>query len=355
MDEHAKLAEEFHLYCPSQCCIVRGSINIDEFFHVNDIVKPGETISSSGYDKRAGGKGANQAVALFKAGANVAMVGAVGKDGEWIVQGLKDFGVDVTHVYVKEKEPTGRAIIQLASSGENSIILLRGANYSQIPDTLAQRTIPHTFVLLQNEIPFQSTLSSLQNAYFSGIKTVFNPSPLPSLAQIRSFPWKYVHWLILNQGEAIGLLTALRTRIDGVKPSTPEVDPSNQDPIGTTRKVLAALRAHPNVSISVNLVCTLGSRGVLVLLEGTAEPFDEIYVPSAKLQEGGRVVDTTGAGDCFTGFFVSGLMERCGTVSRADVEAILKTAVEAAALCVQRRGAMESIPSRCEVEALRQK
>ncbi|KAI0340021.1 Ribokinase-like protein [Trametopsis cervina] len=306
-------------------CLVRGSINIDEFFHVPAIVRPGETLSSTAFERRAGGKGANQAVALAQAGAKVVLVGAVGVDGGWLVQDLAARG-----------EPTGRAIIQLTPQGENSIILHRGANYSTSPSP--SPNIPYTHLLLQNEIPFSSTLSYLSHAHSTSAVSIFNPSPLPNADQLRQFPWDSLTWLIVNEGEARGLLDAL--------------DIAAAD--GDIGDVLWLLYASPPFA-HTHIICTMGARGVAAVLSqstSASAEADIIYVPAASLDPD-SVRDTTGAGDCFTGYFVAGLMElQPGgeVLSRGDVLRVLERCVEAAGLCVQRRGAMESIPSRAEVD-----
>ncbi|KAK0463203.1 Ribokinase-like protein [Desarmillaria tabescens] len=191
-------------------CLIRGSINIDEFFHVKDIVHPGETISSDNLEKRAGGKGANQAVAVAQAGGQVDLVGAVGSDGIWVKSQLEKAGVDVGGVLVTE-ESTGRAVIQLTSKGENSIILYKGANFSSIPPRpMNPRT---THLLLQNEIPFSDTLAQIAAAnnpsLSKPLSTIFNPSPMPSKAQLLQFPWDKLTWLIVNEGEASDLVDIL--------------------------------------------------------------------------------------------------------------------------------------------------
>ncbi|KZT26111.1 Ribokinase-like protein [Neolentinus lepideus HHB14362 ss-1] len=323
-------------------CLVRGSINIDEFFHVRDIVRAGETTSSSGIETRAGGKGANQAVAIAKAGGQVDLVGAIGEDGRWVLDQLKKFGVNVDDVRIAE-ESTGRAIIQLAESGENSIILFKGANYAGLdsPPTLK----PTSHLLLQNEIPFASTLSYLSLAHSEGILAIFNPSPMPTTDELRTFPWDQVSWLLVNEGEATDLLKTL-----GAPNVTPFEAPENGLPktpsLLTSYSAIARLSRHSSFSQSVNIICTLGSAGVLALLPSLSQP---IYVPAAKLL--GQVTDTTGAGDCFTGYLVAELM-KLPSGSALDEETmtqILKICVQAAGICVERKGAMGSIPARSEV------
>ncbi|GAW04130.1 ATP-binding protein [Lentinula edodes] len=296
-------------------CVIRGSINIDEFFYVKDIVHPGETISSHRLSKRAGGKGANQAVAVARAGASVTLVGSVGEDGCWVVESLKDSQVDVSDIQIVT-ESSGRAVIQLADDGENSIILFKGANYAQHP----KKSLPSgaTHVLLQNEIPLEDTLAYINAAAEASPSTVtvFNPSPVPSDAEIKEFPWDKITWLIVNEREASDICQAL-------------------------------FSGAPHINVP-------GS-GVLALvpsLQDSTASSEPILLPAAKLQDG--VVDTTGAGDCFTGYLVAGLMkmhdERSKVLQRKEVISILKRCVQASGMCVEKRGALESIPHAKDVD-----
>ncbi|KAJ3771246.1 Ribokinase-like protein [Lentinula raphanica] len=339
-------------------CVVRGSINIDEFFHVKEIVRRGETISSRELSRRAGGKGANQAVAVAKAGGlAVGIVGSVGEDGRWVVENLEDSGVDVADVQIIP-ESTGRAVIQLADDGENSIILYKGANYASHP----MKSIPTgaTHVLLQNEIPLEDTLAYLESAAEATPSpvTIFNPSPVPSDAEITNIPWHIISWLIVNEGEASDLCNSLSR-----KPADSTVPRNGEAPFVENISVYPTLLRLSSYMPKTNIVCTLGAEGVLALVPSfrnitapitsqpatTSQP-ELISLPAIKLQDG--VIDTTGAGDCFTGYLVAGLMklhDEGVEFQREGVVSILKRCIQAAGMCVQRRGAMESIPLAKEV------
>lgn len=328
------------------CCTVRGAINIDEYFHVRRIVRVGETISSHAYENRVGGKGANQAIAIVRAGGIVQFYGTIGKDGTWIKDSMMNSGIDVSGIIISD-EPTGRAIIQVDDkNGENSIVLFPGANHSQLHETQfvkkSERWFPETtHVLLQNEIHIQSVHYALQNARNTTV--ILNPSPLPSADEIREFPWDKVDWLIINEAEAEGLYLS----ISGMGAPAPSM---------STRELLILLSAQPLFE-ETNIVCTLGADGVLAFIPTFHRPITVgsfIYLPAARLQ--GEVRDSTGAGDCFTGYFVQGLMEFGPSavvgkdIKELDIIRILKRSVYAAGMSVEKSGTIESIPERGEVE-----
>ncbi|KAF9478929.1 Ribokinase-like protein [Pholiota conissans] len=333
-------------------CTVRGSINHDEYFHVNHIVKPGETISSHGHESRIGGKGANQAVAIARAGGRVKFYGTVGSDGMWIKEKMGGHGIDVEGILVAD-EPTGRAIIQVDDQGENSIILFPGANFSEETErtfaTRGEGWFPETtHLLLQNEIHPRSMEYALAHAG-KGVCVIMNPSPLPSDAEIRAFSWHAVSWLLVNAAEALGLYMALA----GV--GTDGADGKGKDEKALeAREVLTLLMALPAMR-TTNVVCTLGARGVLACFprfegKGKEDGDDPVlaYVPGAKLR--GSAQDTTGAGDCFTGYFVQGLMTLGSSDISEEIVNVLKTCVVAAGMCCEKIGTIDSIPMRAEVE-----
>jgi len=177
---------------------------------------------------------------------------------------------------------------------------------------------------------------------------IFNPSPLPSHEQMRSFPWAKVNWLIVNEGEAQDLYSAFR------------VSHKDATPFLSNDELLAALSALPSFS-TTNIICTLGKAGVLAFIPAFHRPKSIVDRPSiigfpaAILQN--PVRDTTGAGDCFTGYFVQGLMElgpnaKVGAgIQESDIARILKKCIEAAGICVERPGTIDSIPSANEVQA----
>jgi ribokinase len=139
-----------------------------------------------------------------------------------------------------------------------------------------------------------------------GAITIFNPSPLPTLAQLREFPWVHLEWLIINEGEVSDLLKAM-----GEYPQST----GDADPVAAARELVTRLHTSKYFSPTLSVICTLGSLGLLALIsERTKEErFEIVHMPAAKLD--GEVRDTTGAGDCFTGYFVAGLMEEGSSAS----------------------------------------
>ncbi|KAI9513384.1 Ribokinase-like protein [Russula earlei] len=327
-----------------QRCLVRGSLNIDEFFHVQHIVLPGQTISSTKFERRGGGKGANQAAAIARAGGAASLVGAVGEDGAWLVRELEGYGVSTEGISVVQ-EATGRAIVQLTPEGENCIGACRAARPTSQSD-IERHLTATSHLLLQNEIPWASTLAYLVNAHARGLVTIFNPSPMPVDAQLHAFPWKALSWLIVNEGEAEDLLRVVGGNLQGPNieecPANWPDDNNLRFAFGTLKKLCRCEHLS-----STGIVCTLGAAGVLASI---CDQRELIYLPAAVLQ--GNVRDTTGAGDCFTGYFVAGLMQfgnKC--LPKDEVVELLRVSVQAAGMCVEKNGAMKSIPGRVAVEA----
>ncbi|KAF8155463.1 Ribokinase-like protein [Crassisporium funariophilum] len=307
-------------------CTVRGSINNDEYFYVNHIARPGETISSHGHESRVGGKGANQAVAIVRAGGIAEFYGTIGKDGLWVKDRMMNYGIDVKGIIISE-EHIGRAIIQVDDNGENSIILFPGANHSELHEKQFMQQPEGSFpltshLLVQNEIHMRSTCYALNNSRNTTV--IVNPSPLPSTSDILEFPWDKVEWLIVNEAEAAGLYESILGH--RIKESMPM----------STQELISLLSAQPSFE-GTNIICTLGSDGVLAFIptfhrpRSASEAPSFMHLPAAKLQ--GEVQDTTGAGDCFTGYFVQGLMQygphaKVGKdIKEQDIAKILKTCV----------------------------
>jgi ribokinase len=283
-----------------------GSLNIDRVYSVEHFVRPGETLTSSDYNVFAGGKGLNQSIALARAGAEVFHAGKVGADGYFLKQILAEDGVDDSLVTITDG-PTGHAVIQVASSGENSIILFGGANQEITDDdicmTLADAA-PGDWLLLQNEI--NATAEILSMATELGLNVMFNPAPMTS--QVLDLPIHLVKWLIVNEveGEMLSERKKPEEMIDTIVAKYPEI----------------------------SLILTLGDQGVYY-----GHKTDRVYMPAKEVTP----VDTTGAGDTFVGYFLA------ETVKGTKINDCLKIATRAAALCVTREGASASIPKRNEL------
>lgn len=288
--------------------LVFGSVNIDHVYRMPHLVRAGETLSSSVYQRNPGGKGLNQAIALARAGMEVSFAGAIGRDGLFLRDYLASFGVDTSLVRVLE-EPTGHAMIQLDEAGQNAIVLYGGANQqmtgASIRDTLADFGAGDC-ILLQNEINLLDEI--VRQAKEKGMQVILNPSPmsgaLPPLLPL-------VDWLILNEVEG--------EDVTGCREPDAMLD--------------ALLERCPDCRV----VLTLGVQGAMY-----ADRTRRCFQPAFPVQ----VVDTTAAGDTFTGYFFQGVLGG-GTVEEA-----LRAAARASAIAVTRPGAGGSIPAMAEVAAL---
>lgn len=285
-----------------------GSLNLDHIYRVAEIVRPGETIGSFGTQDVCGGKGLNQSIAMARAGARVWHAGNVGQDaaGRALEAALRAEGVD-TSLIRKLPSPSGHAIIQTNVQGENAIIVFGGANQqvtrAQIDAVLAQFG-PGDLLVLQNEV--NGLPEIIRCAHARGMKVALNPSPITDA--LSEAPVELCDMLFVNEVEAGQLC-------------------------GTEKASLEQLAARfPHAM----LVYTMGSRGASVYAQGKTYHRDAVRV---------QAVDTTGAGDTFTGYFLAAI---CEGMAIADALAL---ATKAAAISVTRPGASVSVPTRAEVEA----
>ena len=294
-----------------QMALVFGSINVDEFFSVPHIVRPGETLASTGIQRKAGGKGANVSVALGKAGANVSLAGQIGDDGEWIRSLLDSFGVDTQSLITNKTLPTGRATIQISSEGENSIVLYGGTNKLPYQENLHLQR--YSYLVVQEEIVHEQTVAAIEQAHANGVKTVYNPSPMPTSQQIESFPWRSLSYLILNAGEANDMISALSG-------NTQQRSPDN---------ILNAFMQHPSTSSLQGLIITLGEKGLVARINIGDENAD-FHLPSTPVD----AKDTTGAGDTFAGYFVASML-KLDKLTRSSAELALRNAMAVSLLLVR--------------------
>lgn len=283
-----------------------GSLNLDYVFEVPYFVRPAETLASLSRRINPGGKGVNQSIAAAKAGCRVYHAGKIGADGSVLVEKLNQAGVDTCFVRFSDKG-SGNAIIQVNQKGENSIILYPGANHD-IDDELIREVIDSfdkgDLILLQNEINSVDTI--MKYAYEKGMKIAFNPSPFSK--EIFDYPLGLADFLFINEIEGEEL--------------TSEAQPESI--------IRAMLKKYPEAKI----ILTLGDKGAFYA-DGSQIISQKIYPVEVR--------DTTGAGDTFTGYFIYGITKGM------PIPDIMDLASRAAAVCVSREGAAESVPSLQEV------
>ena len=270
-------------------------------------VRPGETITVKNYHRLCGGKGLNQSIALARAGAQVFHAGKVGRDGEPLIACLKTAGVDTTNVGMIDDKPSGHAVIQVDRHGQNSIIIHGGAN-RKIKMEDVERVLGHfaagDFLVLQNEISSIAEIITLAKKL--GLTIFLNPAPMDK--SVLGYPLDLVDYFIINSIEGREL--------------TGEKEP---------RTIIEAMR---NRFLRSAIILTLGEQGAIY-----ADRQTRLTIPSEKVTP----VDTTAAGDTFIGYFVA------QKIKGANVETCLRTATRAAAICVTRHGAADSIPHLDEV------
>jgi ribokinase len=297
---------------------VVGSANIDLSFAVDSLPGAGETVLGDSMVQAFGGKGANQAVAAHRAGANVSLVARLGADGfaDEYFEFLADEGVDSSASTRDKSARTGVATITISNSGENQIAVASGANRALTPrvlDTALQHISGSDVLVTQLEIPLATVKKALRTARTSNVTTVHNSAPAQPLDE--QF-LGLVDVLVCNEVEA-EMLSAGRVK---------SIADANQASKRLREKGVA------------NVIITLGSRGLVYLEAGSKKP-RRIMAKRVK------AVDTTGAGDTFVGYLAAALAE--GMTLRPALE----LASLAAAQSVTRRGAIPSIPRRDSLRA----
>ncbi len=279
-----------------------GSLNIDFVYSVDHIVCPGETISSNGMKQFPGGKGANQSVAISKAGLEVYHAGKISKDDGWILDGLESYGVN-TKLIKQYNGQTGHAIIQVSDKGENSIILFGGGNQEielNNIDEVLNNFKDDDILVLQNEI--NNTPEIIKKAHNIGMKICLNPSPFSE--EILLWPLDLIDILIVNETEA-------------------EAITQNKKSLKETIDILTL--KFPNTEV----ILTAGENGAYYGFKK-----ERVYVPSKKVE----VLDTTAAGDTFLGYYLTSRLKGL------DVLESMTIATKAASITVTKPGAMDSIP-----------
>lgn len=283
-----------------------GSINADLFYDVPHLLAPGETLASTAHRKGLGGKGANMSVAIARAAARTVHIGAVGQDGRWAVDRLLEYGVDTRNIAMSD-EPTGHAVIMVDAQGENAILLYPGANHAisetHVGSALAEASDSDTFVF-QNETSLQVEAATIASS--KGMQIVYAAAPFSAEAVKPVLPLLDI--LVMNAVEAEQLSHALSTDL-------------NDLPVR-------------------DVVVTLGADGCRWI--NTDRSSDQTF-PAIPVTP----VDTTGAGDTFTGFLVAGLDRGL------PMEQAILLGQQAGAIMVTRQGTADVIPDLKDVEDFR--
>lgn len=287
-----------------------GSMNLDHVYQTDHIVRPGETESADSMDVFLGGKGINQSIALAKAGMEVYHAGMIGDDGQPFLDACKAYGVKGDYIRQIDGK-TGHAIIQIDHSAQNSILLYGGAN-QRLTESFVDEVLSHfdsgDILLLQNEVNLMPYI--VDRAYERGLLIALNPSPFNE--KLNDVDFSKIGIFLLNEVEG-GQITGC---------TQPE------DVIRTLHS------RYPHAKI----VLTLGKDGA-IYADQTQQHFQPIFPVKA--------VDTTAAGDTFTGYFLAGIAKGL------PIPEVLKRSAKASSIAVSRKGAVPSIPYEKEVmEAL---
>ncbi|KAF0333643.1 ribokinase [Pediococcus acidilactici] len=296
--------------------VVLGSLNVDRILQMDRVPEPGETLALNNQDKAGGGKGANQAIAAARSGAQTSFIGRVGADenGKFMLQQLVNSGVTTDLVAVDEDAGTGQAFVMVEKSGENRILIYGGANaqLSAADVKKAQAQIAAADLMVaQLETPVETTQFAFQMAKELGVKTILNPAP------------------------AVAKLPAeLLKNTDVITPNETEVEILTGIAVTDEAAMLKAAQRLHDLGVAT-VIITLGSKGVFY-----DDGAQHGIVPAFKVQ----AVDTTAAGDTFLGALSSELNPDLSN---------LKTAIEygnkASSLAVQKMGAQPSIPTRKDI------
>ena len=283
-----------------------GSLNIDYVYQVDHMVAPGETLMASKRDVYCGGKGLNQSIAMSRAGLQVNHAGCIGAEGMMLTDLLKENDVNVDAVEVL-MESTGHAIIQVDTTGQNCILLYGGANRlltKEYIDDVLKDYGENDILLLQNEVNNLDYI--IDSAYEKKMKIILNPSPYDSA--LDACDMTKISLFLLN-----------------------EVEGKQMTGYDKPEDILTQLsKIYPNAEV----VLTLGENGSVYQCEGKR------YAQKAYSVD---AIDTTAAGDTFTGYFIAGMVEGKSPKECLDL------AAKASSIAVTRQGAAPSIPYRNEV------
>lgn len=274
-----------------------GSINIDLIYRLDHLPRPGETMAARDHARGLGGKGANQSVAAARAGAKVRHIGAMGAGDDWVIDALAEAGVDTAHVARLGAQATGHALILLDTGAENSIVIHPGANRALRP--MPVEMAAGDTLLIQNETNLQAETAEAARA--QGVRVIYSAAPFD---------------------------------VEAIRAMLPHTD-------------ILAMNEHEAAQTFATLGEALPVAGLLVTRGAAGAEYRDLrsgqvhHVAAPKVSP----VDTTGAGDCFTGWFAAGLD------AGLDVPQALRRAAAAAAIQVTREGAAGAMPTRPEVDA----
>lgn len=291
--------------------LVIGSSNIDITCDVKELPKKGETLMGEAISYSFGGKGANQAVACGKLGADVSFLTCLGNDdhGNNIINQLEKHNVEVNNIKITQEAPTGTAVISVDQHGQNTIVVIAGANshvtkeYLMDCDNLFKSC---DYLLIQMEIPLESIEYAIRRGHELGKTIILNPAPAnPNLSKS---VYPFIDYFTPNETELCIM--------------------ANEEDHDTATKKLMALGVK-------NIIETVGEKGAIWYFENNKKEFSTPLV---------KAIDTVGAGDCFNGAFVSALSKE------KSVEEAIEFAIRAASLSVTKRGAQDSIPNLKEVQ-----
>ena len=285
-----------------------GSLNVDYVYTVDHIILPGETEATFSRNIFLGGKGMNQSCALAKAGVEVYHGGLIGEDGRMFLDACKEYGVRSDFIRIVDG-PSGHTIIQIDKNAQNSILLFGGANQKltkEFIDEVLSHFTSDDILLLQNEVNELPYI--VDKAFEKGMQIALNPSPFNE--KLDAVDMQKIGIFLLNEVEGFQLT-------------------GQQEP----EAILAELRQKFPLA---RIVLTLGKDGA-IYADGEQQVFQPIFPVKA--------VDTTAAGDTFTGYFLAGLAEGL------PMAEVLRRSAKASSIAVTRPGAVPSIPTRQEVLA----
>ena len=295
--------------------LVVGSSNTDMVIKTERIPRPGETVLGGTFFMNAGGKGANQAVAIARLGGQIAFICKTGNDifGQQAHQLFKEEGIDTSYIFSDTDNPSGVALITVDENAENCIVVASGANANLSPEDLskAESAIDDAeFILMQLEIPIETVAFVADKAYKKNKKVILNPAPAQTLSKELL---QNLYMITPNETEA--------ELISGIKIT------DEQSTVEAAKKISA-------MGVD-NVIITLGAKGAFVYNDHICE-----IVPSVKV----KAIDTTAAGDIFNGALTVALSEGCSLIDS------VRFACKASAISVTRIGAQSSAPYRNEAD-----